>query len=151
MDTLGVLAVLGGLLALATVLGVAWKSRQGRVSRLSSSRPADVPLDLIDTKAVFTLLQFSGPFCSYCAAMRRVLEDATHRFDEALAHREIDITDYPDVVSALRISQTPTTVLVDATGHIHARIQGAAKPAVVDHEIQQALESRKVASDEYLI
>lgn len=152
MDPLLVLTVLGALVLSATALGLVWQSRQGRVSRLGrAQRPADLPLALIDTKSAFTLLQFSGPYCSYCAAMRKILGEAATRHSDTIAHREIDITDYPDVVTALRISQTPTTLVVDSAGHIHSRIHGAAKPATVEQEIQQALDARKAATDEYLI
>ena len=152
MDPLIVLVVLVGLVLGATAIGVLWQSRQGRVSRLGrQKRPADLPLSLIDTTSAFTLVQFSGPFCSYCAAMRKILGEAANRHGGSIAHREIDITDYPDLVSSLRISQTPTTLIVDRAGYIHSRIHGAAKPAIVENEIQQALDARKVATDEYLI
>lgn len=152
MDPLLVLIALGALVLGATAIGLVWQSRQGRVSRLGRlKRPADLPLNLIDSTAAFTLVQFSGPFCSYCAAMRKILGEASDRHGGSIAHREIDITDYPDLVSSLRISQTPTTLIVDSAGHIHSRIHGAAKPAIVEHEIQQALDARKVATDEYLI
>jgi thioredoxin-like negative regulator of GroEL len=144
--------VLGALLVLATLLGFAWQNAQGRVSRVASSTlPPDVPADLVDSTTRFTLLQFSGPYCSYCVAMRGVLEKATVQHEGVVSHREIDITDYPELTQKLRISQTPTTLIVTNTGHSLARISGAARPPVVEEEIQRAIASRKAASDEYLI
>lgn len=152
MDPLLVVALLGGLLVLATLLGFAWQIRQGRISRHGGfHRPPEIPLDLIDTSSRFTLLQFSGPYCSYCVAMRGVLGRAADAHNDQVAHREIDITDHADLVQALKINQTPTTLIVHHTGHIVSRIHGAAKPPVVEEEITRAIESRKAASDEYLI
>lgn len=152
MEPLQIAVIIGALLAVATLLGVAWQRGQGRVSRAArSSLPPDIPVDLIDPRVAFTLLQFSGPFCSYCDAMRRVLLDAAEEFPGVVAHREIDITDHGDLTARLAISQTPTTLIVADTGHIISRIRGAAKPPVVQAEISNAIQHRKAASDEYLI
>jgi glutaredoxin len=151
MEWINVLLLVGGLIVVATLLGFAWQVRQGRVSRSARAvAPPEIPLTLIDTQSPFTLLQFSGPYCSYCAAMRGVLGAATLAH-EGVEHREIDITDHPELTAALRISQTPTTLIVTHTGHVVSRIHGAAKPPVVEHEITLAIASRKAASDEYLI
>jgi thiol-disulfide isomerase/thioredoxin len=152
MDPVLVALSLGALLAIATLLGVAWKKRQGRVSRNSGSvLPPDIPRELIDPEAPFTLVQFSGPFCSYCDAMRRVLSAAVENNGGLVAHREIDITDYIELTSALAIRQTPTTLVVSNTGHIISRIHGAAQPPVIQTEIDTARDARKAQSDEYLI
>jgi thiol-disulfide isomerase/thioredoxin len=152
MEPTDVLLLLGGLIIGATLLGFAWQVRQGRVSRGEDSlRPPEVPLDLLDTTVRFTLLQFSGPFCSYCQAMRTVLGTAAAHHEGVVAHREIDVTDYPDLTHSLKINQTPTTLIVTHTGHVVSRIHGAAKPPVVEDEITLAIASRKAASDEYLI
>lgn len=143
---------LGVLLIVATLLGVLWKRGQGKVSRATrGTLPPDIPQELLAPGAAFTVLQFSGPFCSYCDAMRRVLTDAVADFPEVVAHREIDITEHPELTQRLAISQTPTTLVVTDTGHVVSRIRGAAKPPVVQAEIRNAIEHRKAASDEYLI
>jgi hypothetical protein len=96
MDALQIALVLGALLAVATLAGFAWQNTQGSVSRKAlSSLPPDVPHTLVDSTAVITLLQFSGPFCSYCAAMRGVLGAEASSSEGLVAHREIDITEYP--------------------------------------------------------
>lgn len=137
---------------LSTLLGFAWQNKQGAVSRQAeASLPPDVPAELIDQGAVITLLQFSGPYCSYCQAMRVVLGNEAASSEGNVAHREIDITDYPELTASLKVSQTPTTFVVTRTGHIISRIRGAAKPPVVAEEVHQALTTRKAQSDEYLI
>jgi len=152
MDPLHIVVVLAALLLIATLLGFAWQNAQGRVLRhKAGSLPPDVPLDLVDQSTRFTLLQFSGPFCSYCDAMRGVLQRAVTAHPGIVSHREISIVAYPELTSALRVNQTPTTFIVTTTGHLVSRISGAAKPPVIEAEIQNALTSRKAASDEYLI
>jgi len=152
MEPLQIALIVGALVVLATLLGFAWQNKQGAVSRRATpSLPADVPLDLVDPTAVITLLQFSGPFCSYCAAMRGVLGAEAASSQGQVAHREIDITDYPELTASLTVSQTPTTFVVTRTGHIISRIRGATKPPVVAEEVHQALTTRKAQSDEYLI
>jgi thiol-disulfide isomerase/thioredoxin len=152
MDPLQIVVILAALLLVATLVGFVWQNGQGRVSRhKASSLPPDVPLEFVDQSTRFTLLQFSGPFCSYCDAMRGVLQRAAAAHPGVVSHREIDITDHLELTRALRVSQTPTTFIVTATGHLVSRISGAAKPPVVEAEIQNALTSRKAASDEYLI
>jgi thiol-disulfide isomerase/thioredoxin len=152
MEPRNIVLILLALLGVATVLGFIWQSRQGRVSRSQRhALPPEVPLDLVDSLTRFTLLQFSGPYCSYCDAMRGVLGRAAHNFPGVVSHREIDITDHQELTRTLRISQTPTTLIVTNTGHIVTRIQGAMKPPLVDQEIRNAIELRKAASDEYLI
>jgi len=152
MDPLQIVVILAALLLVATLLGFAWQNAQGRVHRhKADSLPPDVPPELVDQSTRFTLLQFSGPFCSYCDAMRGVLQRAVVAHPGVVSHREIDITDHPELTSALRVSQTPTTFIVTTTGHVVSRISGASKPPVIESEIQNALTSRKAASDEYLI
>ena len=151
MDTIAIFLTLLSLLFVATLLGLWWKGNQGRVTREPNHAvPPDVPVDLVDKKAVLTLLQFSGPFCSYCDAMRGILSRLSEEL-EGVSHREIDITDHPELTSTLRISQTPTTLLVTPSGHLHSRIRGAATAAAVREEVTHALEYRKAHSDGYLI
>jgi len=152
MQTRDVILILLALLVVATLLGFVWQSRQGRISRhVTQALPPDLPTHLLDPASRFTLLQLSGPFCSYCDAMRGILGRAAESFPGIVSHREIDITDHQELVRRLRISQTPTTLIVTNTGHIVTRIQGAAKPPIIDQEIRNAIELRKAASDEYLI
>lgn len=152
MDPSTVALILGALLVTATLLGFVWQNQQGQVSRAQRhALPPDIPAELIDQTTRFTLLQFSGPFCSYCDAMRGVLSRAVAHYEGVVSHREIDITDVADLTRTLRISQTPTTLIVTDTGHIVATIRGAAQPPVIDQEIRNAIATRKAASDEYLI
>ena len=152
MEPVTVFLILTALLVVGTLLGFVWQNQQGRVSRRQiTPLPPDVPLDLVDRNSKFTLLQFSGPFCSYCDAMRSVLSQAASQYTGVVSHREIDITDHQALTQALRITQTPTTLIVTNTGHIVTTIRGAATPPIIDQEINNAIATRKAASDEYLI
>ena len=151
MDLFAIFLALVALVFVATLAGLWWKGNQGRVTRHpSTALPADVPLELIDTGATLTLVQFSGPYCSYCAAMRKILAELAQK-TPGVSHREIDITDYPELTRKLRISQTPTTLLVTPAGHLHSRIRGASTLAAVREEVTHALDYRKAHSDDYLI
>lgn len=152
MDTTAVILIVVSLVLVASVVGFAWKKSQGRITRSTAHATApEVPRDLVDSHAVFTLLQFSGPLCSYCAAMRTILGAQVEKNPGVIAHKEVDITDYPELTSTLRVTQTPTTLLVTQGGHVHSRIRGAATARVVATEIQHALEARKAQSDGYRI
>jgi len=152
MDTTAVILIVVSLVLVASVVGFAWKKSQGRITRSTPHATApEVPRDLVDSHAVFTLLQFSGPLCSYCAAMRTILGAQVEKNPGVIAHKEVDITDYPELTSTLRVTQTPTTLLVTQGGHVHSRIRGAATARVVGAEIQHALEARKAQSDGYRI
>lgn len=128
MDTLTIIGIVSGLIALTTAVGVAWRAGQGAIETRHDK--AAIPARLRSPGAAITLLQVSSELCSYCAAMRRILSQIA-RTTPGVAHREVDVTDEPDIVSELRITQTPTTLLVSPSGDIISWIRGAAaEPAV---------------------
>jgi thioredoxin-related protein len=135
------------LVAVSTLLGAAWKARQGRVRRGSK---AEIPLSLIDPDARLTILQFSGEFCSYCPLMRAHLMRAAGENDR-VSHRELDIAQHVELTAKLHILQTPTTLLVSPRGRVLARIAGVAQPKNIQTEITAALEAARTDSDDYLI
>jgi len=134
MDPLAIAAVLAGLVALATVLGLVWKAQNGSAKTQSGTESA---ADLVDTLgARATLLQFSTEVCAPCAAMRRVLGTiASDRAD--VTHIELDLSARPDLATRFGILQTPTTLVLDASGGIRSRIGGAARPDVVLAQLAQ--------------
>lgn len=71
-----------------------------------------------------TLVQFSSAFCAPCRVTRRVLEDVAHR-EPGVVHLEIDAEHHLDVVRRLGIVRTPTTIVLDGSGHEVARAAGA--------------------------
>jgi thiol-disulfide isomerase/thioredoxin len=125
-----IVVVLGGLIVLATVLGLLWRSSQGRV-RAASGRVDDVELG---ERA--TLLQLSSEFCAPCRSTARVLGDIS---TADIRHIEVDIVDRPDLVSRFNVLQTPTTLILDADGTVRARIGGAVRRHQVVAELDRVL------------
>jgi len=126
------LVAIVALVVFTTVLGLAWRSRQGRVRRATGEAG-----DLAAAGAEVTLLQFSTEVCAPCRATHAVLERAAER--PGVAHVDLDITNRPDLASRFNILQTPTTLILDAQGAIRARIGGAAKPTTVNLELDRIL------------
>lgn len=71
-----------------------------------------------------TLVQFSSAFCAPCRVTRRVLSEVADLVP-GVAHVEVDAEHHLDAVRRLGIVRTPTTLVLDATGHEVARAAGA--------------------------
>jgi thiol-disulfide isomerase/thioredoxin len=117
--------VLLGVLVGATLLGLLWRARQGRVRDVA---PSD---SLLPTLAELgatpgdraTLLQFSSAFCAPCRATRRVLTQVSELVP-GVAHVEVDAELHLDVVRRLGIMKTPTTLVLDGAGREVRRATG---------------------------
>jgi thiol-disulfide isomerase/thioredoxin len=135
MQSWAIVAILVGLVALATILGLVWKARNGLVRHVSGDvvRLPEVPLE---GKA--TLLQFSTEVCAPCVPTRRVLSQIAATTD-GVSHVDLDLTHRPDIAARFNVLQTPTTLILDRTGHIRARIGGAPKPADVRAALEEIL------------
>ena len=71
-----------------------------------------------------TLLQFSSAFCAPCRATRRVLADVAGGLP-GVEHLEVDAEQHLELVRALGVVRTPTTIVLDAAGAEVARAAGA--------------------------
>ena len=71
-----------------------------------------------------TLLQFSSAFCAPCRATRRILADVA-RTVPGVAHVEVDAEHHLDLVRALGVVRTPTTLVLDPGGRELTRAAGA--------------------------
>ncbi|GHC47234.1 TlpA family protein disulfide reductase [Streptomyces cinnamoneus] len=85
-----------------------------------------------------TLVHFSSAFCRPCAATRRVLADVAAMV-EGVTHVEIDAEARLELVRALDISATPTTLVLDAEGRIVRRAAGQPRRADVIAALGAAL------------
>jgi thiol-disulfide isomerase/thioredoxin len=114
------------VLAIATVAGLVWRRRDGR---LAQARPREREQRLTrshvgqDLGARATLLQFSSAFCAPCRATRQLLADVAARH-RGVAHIEIDVADRLDLVRLLDIRRTPTTLVLGPEGRIAQRASG---------------------------
>jgi thiol-disulfide isomerase/thioredoxin len=70
-----------------------------------------------------TLVQFSSAFCAPCRATRQVLGTIAEAVP-GVSHVEVDAESHLDLVRRLDIRRTPTTIVVDATGHEIRRASG---------------------------
>lgn len=78
-----------------------------------------------------TLLQFSSAFCAPCRVARRVLSEfATD--SPGVRHVELDAEHHLDLVRRLGVTRTPTTLVLDASGHERARAAGVPTRAQVE-------------------
>jgi thiol-disulfide isomerase/thioredoxin len=125
--------VIAALVVGATVLGLIWRTLQGRVRAATGSAA-----DFAEPGALVTLVQFSTEVCAPCAATHTVLERVAGE-RSGVSHVDVDITNRPDVASRFNVLQTPTTLFVDGRGDVLARIGGAPRAATVATELDRIL------------
>ena len=139
MTPLATAAVLGGLIVLATAIGLVWRWQDGRVRHAADGtvvQRRDLPSSLGETA---TLLQFSSEVCAPCVATRSVLRAvAGERAD--VAHIDLDVAASSALVARFNILQTPTTLILDGNGVVRARIGGAARRDSVRAELEKLTE-----------
>lgn len=70
-----------------------------------------------------TLLQFSSAFCAPCRTTKVVLAKTASIID-GVNHIEIDAESHLELVRALDISRTPTTLVLDKDGLVRNRAVG---------------------------
>jgi thiol-disulfide isomerase/thioredoxin len=147
MSPLAAAVVVVTLVAATTLLGMLWRSRQGRVRTTvhpALVRPSDVGVDGGFGERA-TLLQFSTEFCAYCPATRRVLGGLAGERD-GVEHVDVDLTNAPAVAKRFNVLQTPTTLVLDGAGAIRARIGGAPRPRELAERLDQILGETHVAA-----
>jgi thiol-disulfide isomerase/thioredoxin len=120
----GVIAVLSTLGA-ATVFGLLWRWRTGRLKEQDVSRGWEFALG---ERA--TLVQFSSAFCAPCRATKRILGEVAGMVP-GVRHVEIDAEANLGLVRELDILRTPTVLVLDATGRIVQRASGQPRKADV--------------------
>jgi thiol-disulfide isomerase/thioredoxin len=129
MNPVGTLVILVGLVAVATVLGLVWRARTGRVRAIRPGADA-VSIPEVSLAGRATLLQFSTEVCAPCVPTRRILGAIANETD-GVAHVDLDLTHRPDLAARFNVLQTPTTLILDGAGIIRARIGGAPRAADV--------------------
>jgi len=77
-----------------------------------------------------TLLQFSSAFCAPCRATRHVLAGVASAVP-GVTHVEVDAEHHLDLVRALGVMRTPTTLVLDAGGREVSRAAGTPRTAQV--------------------
>ena len=148
MDWPAALIAAVALPAAAAAIGLAWRSRTGRVRTVreadravdsgsmtatTASRDLGVATEAFGDSA--TLVQFSTAYCSRCPATARELASIAQDY-AGVRHVEVDLTHRPDVADRFRVLQTPTTLILDARGATTARIAGVPR----SHEVRDRLD-----------
>nr|WP_314841357.1 thioredoxin family protein [uncultured Microbacterium sp.] len=130
------LLVAGTLVAVAAVVGVVLRARDGRRRGAGALRfdPADA--DDAEWGSQATLVQFSTEMCTRCPQVRRMLSGYSAESDD-LRHVEVDLTHRPDLSARYRVLQTPTVFVVDRSGAVRARFHGVPQR----HALTDALDS----------
>jgi thiol-disulfide isomerase/thioredoxin len=85
-----------------------------------------------------TLLQFSSAFCAPCRATRRTLAEVATAVP-GVTHVEVDAEEQLDLVRALGVLRTPTTLVLDGAGREVTRATGAPRPAQVLAALDQGV------------
>lgn len=138
--------IVAALVAVSTVLGLIWRSRQGRVQRVTG---ATISLDYREP-GVTTILQFTTELCAPCRALKPRLQQIAN-FRSDVAYREVDAIEHLDLATNLSVRSTPTTLIVDADGTIRARITGIAPTDVFLAAIDGELGERQPSPEEAVI
>jgi thiol-disulfide isomerase/thioredoxin len=119
--------VVAAVLALATVGGLTWRRRDGRLGAVplaKAGQPSLTGAELgqpLGSRA--TLLQFSSSFCAPCRAARQLLADVAAR-DTGVTHVEIDVADRLDLVRLLDVRRTPTVFVLGPQGQVTRKASG---------------------------
>ncbi|WP_285116232.1 thioredoxin family protein [Leifsonia sp. fls2-241-R2A-40a] len=146
MNGFAALGIVLGLVAVVAAGGLVWRATTGRARTLRAReavRPGDVGADAFGAQA--TLLQFSTELCSPCRSTARVLAAAAVGSD-GVRHVEIDVTRRPELADRFHLLQTPTTLILDASGTVRARIGGTARPDAVHSALRTILRSNHVSA-----
>lgn len=140
MNPLAALGLLVGLVAVATALGLLWRSQQGRIHHTRGTtviRAADIP-GIRRFALGATFVQFSTEVCQPCKITHALLGEVAGEHSN-VAHVDVDLTHRPDLASQFRIMQTPTTLILDSKGVVRARIGGAPRRDSVRAELERIL------------
>ena len=133
------LIVLAAALAVAVGFGVFRLGRDGRLvahKKAAAVSPAAAAVDGPLAERA-TLVQFSTAFCAPCrAAFQRL--DLVARQSPGVRHVEIDAESHLELVRALGITRTPTTLVLDAAGRETGRFAGLPRRHALDHAVSPA-------------
>jgi thiol-disulfide isomerase/thioredoxin len=127
-------------LAVATLGGLVWRRRNGKMT--GDAKNGEARLTDGDIGAPLgeraTLVQFSTAFCQPCRATRRVLDDVAAMVD-GVAHVEVDAEANLDLVRRLNVLRTPTVLVLAADGAVVRRASGAPRRADVIAALGEAI------------
>ena len=135
--------VISVLVLFALGLGLWWRASSGRARLVRSGELVDLnrlrtvsSAQKLSLGKKATLLQFSTEVCSACVATSKLYRELVTK-TAGLEHIEVDLTDRMDLAAHFQVMQTPTTLILDKSGRVRARIGGAPRPHVVTDELKK--------------
>lgn len=122
------------VLVVATVGGLLWRRRDGRLRQVAPASASESATLLPATLGIapsdgVLLLQFSSAVCAPCRAAHRICAEVAAG-DPGVRHREVDAAEHLDAARELGIWRTPTVLVVDGAGRVVHRASGV--PAKAD-------------------
>ncbi len=135
------LLVVLAVIAVAAVLGLWWRARDGRVREGGDGRFSPDQLDRVGLDAITrtgAALLLGSPTCAPCVTVRGILgEVADERRDFRWTY--VDAADHMDIADAHHVMRVPTLFVLDGRGRILARTSGVPAKrdllAVLDREV----------------
>ncbi len=131
-------------LGAAAVFGLWWRNRSGRFNPQQLQRRIDT-LTVTDLPAPrgerATLVQFSSAFCAPCRATRQLLGEVAGMV-HGVSYIEVDAESNLDLVRKLRVTRTPTVLVLDHAGRIVTRASGLPRKPDVIAAIARTAETR---------
>ncbi|WP_072806800.1 thioredoxin family protein [Rhodococcoides yunnanense] len=128
------ITVLVVALVAATVLGVVFRARAGKVRTTESSQDSSEVRSLLLAAGAetgrATVLHFSADWCGPCAAVRRVVGQVVDDLDGPV-ELELDIDAHPALARELGVLSLPTTFVLDGRLAQRARIAGVPTAATL--------------------
>jgi thiol-disulfide isomerase/thioredoxin len=115
------LVVAASVLLAATVAGLAYRARSGRLRAPAGEL---VPAGLIEAEpGSVTLLHFSSATCAPCRRVRAVCAELAGDLPH-VRHVEIDAEEHLEAARALDVWRLPTLLVVDGRGRVTRRTVG---------------------------
>lgn len=130
-----VIGVVVVVLGLATVVGLLWRARYGRLRSAVGGLPQGLVTPSDDA---VTLLQFSSATCLPCRRVRAVCADLAGGLD-GVRHVEVDAEEHLDAVRELGIWRVPTLLVVDRRGQVAQRTVGVPDRAQLRATVTEVL------------
>ena len=75
-----------------------------------------------------TIVQVSSAFCAPCRAARTVAARVAGTSD-GVAHVELDVAGHEELAERLRVTATPTVLVLDRAGSVRHRLEGVPRLA----------------------
>lgn len=119
------------VIALVAIASLWYRRANGVARRELATFPAAALKQMGVSKRGQTLLLFTSPGCSTCAAAKRILDAAAARYGVPVV--VADVTEHPEIAAARHVYRAPTTFVIDEQGRALLRISGVPREGEVEH------------------